>query len=329
VKNLTLKVKNFIQQQHLFFSGDTIIIGVSGGADSIALTSILHSLQYELGLQLHIAHYNHKLRRSSDADQKFVEQFAQNLNIPYTVEAWERGISFPKGSLEELARKKRLNFFTCLAKKKCAQAVALAHTENDQAETVLMRILRGSGLQGLRAMLPLKVIQNTLFVRPLLEIKRKDIEGYLTKHNISFRTDSTNKQTKFFRNKVRLKLLPLLQNEYNLNIREVLVNYSDSVSVDYEYLEQQTRKLFNRIIKKKTQKQLQIGLKLFLKQHKSLRRLFIRQCIEFLKGDRNRVTLTHMKEIEDMLENRPIGTVVHLPENVCLKKGQEVLYLYK
>ncbi len=329
MKNLTLKVKHFIQHNNLFSCGDTVIVGVSGGADSITLASVVHSLQYELGIHLHIAHYNHKIRRGSDADQKFVEQFAQSLNVPYTVEAWKRGGSFPRGSVEELAREKRFDFFVRLAKKEKAQAVALAHTENDQAETVLMRILRGTGLQGVRAILPLRDIHNVNFVRPLLEIKRKDIEQYLTRHKIFFRTDITNKQTKFFRNKIRLELLPLLKKEYNSNVEEVLLNFSANVAIDYEYLDLQAKKSFRRLVKKKSNNQIHFNLKSFVSQHKALRHMIIRHCIELLKGDRNGLTWAHMKEVEDMLQNRPMGSIVHLPQNICAKKAKNLLFLYK
>ena len=329
MKDLTLKVKNFIQSNNLFSYGDTIIIGVSGGADSISLAFILNSLRHELGIQIHIAHYNHKLRKDSDRDEAFVAEFAENLNIPYTIQSWNKKKSLSKGSIEELARIQRFNFFTCLAKTINADAVALAHTENDQAETVLMRILRGTGLQGIQAILPHRIINKTSFVRPLLEIKRKEIEQYLTKYKLSFRTDSTNNQTHFFRNQIRLELLPLLKNKYNSNIQEVLVNFSKNASVDYEYLDIQTQKVFNRLVIKNNKKQIELKLKPFLNQHRAIRHMLIRYSIGILKGDRNGLTLIHLNEAEDMLKNRPTGTIVHLPKSIKIKKKENILILYK
>jgi len=319
-------IKNFIIDQHLFSPGDRIMAGVSGGADSVALISILHALQYELGISLHIVHYNHKLRRGSNADQKFVEKLAARLNLPCTVECWEKKSTPSKGSLEELAREKRFDFFRRLAKQKKANAVALAHTENDLAETVLMRLLRGTGLQGIRGILPQRLIKGIKFVRPLLEVQRKAIEQYLAQNKISFRTDITNRQTKFFRNKVRLELLPVLEKEYNRSIKTVLANLSKTVAVDYEYMELQAQKVFERVTKsRRTSHCIEMELNSFRNAHKALQRMVIRQAIAHLKGNTNKLTLTHMKEVEDLIENRRDGAVVQLPIGMRVEKKLQYL----
>ena len=326
--HLTQKVRKKIKDNPLFVYGATIIVGTSGGPDSTALTHVLHNLQYELGFHLHIAHYNHHLHRSANTDQKFVEQLAEQLNIPCSIGHWSNPKALKKGSLEDAARQRRFHFFSRLAKKINTQAVVLAHTEDDLAETVLMRILRGSGLQGLRGILPTRKIGNVHYIRPLLTVKKDDILAFLKKKNIDYRIDPTNKRKEFFRNKIRLELLPLLSKQYNRNIKKILVNLADNITTDYSYLESQSQKLFTKLAKcSSNKKNVHIDLRLYSSQHPALKRMIIRNGIKQLKGDTNRLTLTHYREIEDFLQNRPQKSIVHLPRNISIRKDSRYLIL--
>jgi len=325
---LSQKVKKNIENIREFKRGNTVIVGVSGGPDSTALVHILHNLQYQLGFHLHIAHYNHHLRKGAHGDQKFVEKLSQQLNIPCSVGHWKHSKTFKKGSLEDISRQHRFQFFIHLAEKIKAHAIILAHTEDDLAETVLMRILRGTGLQGLRGILPQRKMGGINFTRPLLNIKKKDILTFLSNRNISYRIDPTNKDTKFFRNKIRLKLLPLLTKQYNSNLTEILNNLADNANTDYGYLEVQTQKLFSKLALQTTNKKgVRFNLKQFSKQHPALKRMLIRRGIEHLKGDTNRITLTHFREIDDLLNNRPKKTIIHLPQNIRARKDSQYLTL--
>jgi len=326
--HLTQKVKKKIQDNPLFVYGATIIVGTSGGPDSTALTHVLHNLQYELGFHLHIAHYNHNLHRSANVDQKFVEQLAEQLNVPCSVGKWDNPKALKKGSLEDAARQRRFQFFSRLAKKINAQVIVLAHTEDDLAETVLMRILRGSGLQGLRGILPVREIGNVHYIRPLLTVKKDDLLAFLKKKNIDYRIDPTNKRVKFFRNKIRLELLPLLSKQYNRNIKKILTNLADHITTDYSYLESQSQKLFTKLAKcSSNKKNVRIDLKLYSSQHPALKRMIIRNGIKQLQGSTNRLTLIHFREIEDFLQNRPQKATVHLPLNIRVRKDSKHLIL--
>jgi len=325
---LIQKVKINIQNISPLIRGATFIIGTSGGPDSTALAHILHHLQYELGFHIHIAHYNHNLHRNAKQDQKFVEKLAKQLNVPCSTGCWEHSKDLKKGSIEDAARRRRFQFFKRLAKKISARAVILAHTEDDQAETVLMRILRGTGLQGLRGILPNRKIDDVCYIRPLLSIKKKEILAFLKKKNISYRIDPTNIKTEFFRNKIRLELLPLLTTQYNHNIKKLLTNMADNISTDYSYLESQSRKIFTKLAKcSSDKKNIRIDLKLYSSQHPALKRMIIRTGIKQLKGNTNRITLTHLREIEDFLQNRPQKSTVHLPQNITIRKDSKYLIL--
>ena len=327
--NLVQKIQQTIQCYQLVKKTDTVVVAVSGGPDSVALLHVLFSLKYELGIQLHVAHFNHGLRRSAGIDEKFVVQLAKRLNLPCTT------ISLPftrkikaKGSIEEWAREVRFDFLMKVAREKKAAAIALGHTQDDLAETVMMRVLRGTGLQGLRSILPKREMNGYCFIRPLLEVRRREIESFLKEKKLRFRVDSSNRKTKFFRNKIRLNLFPLLEKKYNANIQEILAHLAYSAAYDYEYLELQGDILLKQIAKlSPSRSSISIGLKDFPKIHRSLKNMLIRLAIEKIKGDTNRLTFTHIREIEDLLITRPIGAVVHLPDEITVVKDRKYLRL--
>ncbi len=326
--SLIEKTKDYIQSNDLLHHGDTVIVGVSGGADSVSLLHILYSLRYDLGLQLHVAHYNHNLRRGANADTHFVAALTQKLNLPYSTQTWTHPQLRAKGSLEEIARKRRLHFFTTLAKKINAPAIALAHTQDDLAETVVMRILRGCGLQGIRAILPKREIEGHKIIRPLLGVKKKEIISYLKKNHIAFRVDPTNQQKKFFRNQIRLDLLPLIKKKYNPNIEETLSHLAQNAATDYDYLEKEAKQfLLSPKQWIKSTHQIKIDRPSFSRRHPAIQRMLIRLAIEQLKGDTNRLTLEHAKAIENLLAHQPAQTIIHLPNEILAHKTNHHLIL--
>ncbi|MBU4143171.1 tRNA lysidine(34) synthetase TilS, partial [Patescibacteria group bacterium] len=171
------KVKDTVKRYCLISPKDRIVVGVSGGPDSVALLHILNSLRYELKIGLHIAHLDHMLRKDSGKDREFVEALAAKMKLPLTVARINVAALAGKGSPEEIARNARLGFFFRVAREIKAHKIALAHNFDDQAETVLMRILRGSGLYGLSGILPKRDIAGFIIIRPLIETRRSDIES--------------------------------------------------------------------------------------------------------------------------------------------------------
>lgn len=316
------KFKETIEKHNLIQKGDTILIGVSGGPDSLALLLQLADLKTGLGLSLHIAHIDHNLRKDSRADASFVESWAKKLNIPISITRLNPEIKKKKGSPEELYRQERLNFFIQTASKIKANKVALGHNLDDQAETVLMRLLRGTGLSGLSGISVKRKIRGLTFIRPFLETNRKEIESFLKHKRVTPRIDSTNKEDIFFRNKIRHRLIPLLKKEYNKNITGLLANLAESVSYDYEYLEQAAKNTLKGA-------GLRLNLKKLSKLHPAILRLKIRQSIALIQGDTRRISFRHIKELEDLLNNRPIGSIVDLPKGTAVQKTRNTLRFYK
>ncbi|OGX08597.1 MAG: tRNA lysidine(34) synthetase TilS [Omnitrophica WOR_2 bacterium GWA2_37_7] len=323
---LSDKIKGYILSNGLITPGEKVIIGVSGGPDSITLAHILFKLQYDLDIQLHIAHYNHNLRKGSKADQKFVEELAVKLNIPFSTDSWKNADAIKKGSIEELARDQRLVFFKKVAKQQGTRTIALAHTEDDLAETVLMRILRGAGLNGIRGILPKRKVNGLTFIRPFLGLSRKEIESYINKNKLLFKIDPTNNQSIFYRNKIRLNLLPLIEKQYSPNIKHLLSNLSKNISADFDYLEIQTEKAFKKHAQiSKNNNCIKFELDELQKQHTAIKRMLLRSSIEYLKGNTNRLTLKHMDEIEELILKGPNKAIVNLPGNIIIQKSQKLL----
>ncbi|MBI3314587.1 MAG: tRNA lysidine(34) synthetase TilS [Candidatus Omnitrophica bacterium] len=323
--NLTSRVLNFIRKEGLVKPGSLLVLGVSGGADSVFLAHCLHRLRHELSVRLHIAHFNHRLRKSSDRDQKFVEDLARHLNVPITVANRRGHLGFPKLS-EDAARRKRFAFFAKVAAATGAEAVVLAHTANDLAETVVMRLLRGTGLYGLRGILAQRRMGDVTFIRPLIGVTRSSIESYLRKHKLDHCVDETNARPVYLRNKVRLELMPYLS-RLNPRIHSVLVDMAHTALDDYDYLEAQARQRLKESVVSSSQR-VKIRIKNFTASHPSLRRLLLRLAFERLAGDTRQLTRAHVLGVEDMVKGGPCGAEVHWPRSVVVTRTRDFIEIH-
>ncbi|MFA5088733.1 MAG: tRNA lysidine(34) synthetase TilS [Candidatus Omnitrophota bacterium] len=315
--DLIKRVKETIKKKELIKPQDHILAGVSGGPDSIALVCILQNIRHEFGFKLSVGHINHGLRKSSETDQVFVQKFCQRLGLDCFTSRLDIASRKQEGSLEEIARDERFRSLCQLAKKIKANTIALGHTQNDLAETVLMRILRGTGLLGLRGISPKHDRKGITIIRPLLETRRADIESFLRTRGILSRLDPTNRQTKFFRNKIRLRLLPLLKKQYNHNIEEVLTHLAHNSAADYDFLAEQAKKHYRKMIPTpRYQTKRLLPLAGLLKIHASMRRMILRLAIEELKNNGKPLSSRHIQEIESLMTIKPKGTVVDLPNDI-------------
>lgn len=321
--NFEDRISEFIRLNKLIVSRGLILVAVSGGADSMALMLILASLRHKLGIQLQGVHFNHRFRSQAGEDERFVAQWCKNLKIPLTIGRRQGG----KIRLlsENDAREMRFEFFIKTATRLKAQSVALAHTRNDLAETVLMRLMRGSGLYGLRAILPRRCIEGIVFIRPLMGVNRTDVENYLKARKVPFCTDDTNSQTMYERNKVRLKLLPLLAREYNPQIINALSDLAATAGDDYDFLSQHARSQFKKICIV-SGKKVKIDLKGIRRQHPAIRRLLFRQMSESLTKGLVGLTFEHIQALEKLAESGNLG-MVDLPDHLRVLKTNKFLEL--
>lgn len=318
------KFRDTVKKHGLIKKGEKILVALSGGPDSVALLYLLIGLKYEYKLGLHIAHLDHMLRKDSAKDAEFIRKLGKRLKIPVTCEGINIKEIAKKGSVEEVARNARLGFLFKAAKDIKADRIALGHNLDDQAETVLMRILRGTGLYGLSGIAPSRNIAGFNIIRPLIEIKRREIEAFLKRKKIKARIDISNAKDIYFRNRIRNSLIPLLEKKYNKNIKEVLANLAQSAASDYDYLAQAADKA-KMALKVKNG----YSVEKLQKRHPAIRRMIIRKAIARVKGDTRRITFQHIREVEDLILNRPVNSIVDLPKGISVIKKKSLSFYLK
>ena len=244
------KVNQYIREQRLVQPGERIAAAVSGGADSVALLRLLLELREELGIVVCVAHFHHQIRGpEADDDQQFVAELAGKFSLELhsgsaDVPAYARD---HKLSLESAARELRHRWFAELVRDRRADKIATAHTLDDQAETVLMRILRGTGVRGLAGIAPEQ--KDKHLVRPFLSVSRSDIEAYLKSMEQPWRTDSSNRDLSHTRNRVRHLLLPLLEKDFNPSIRQTLAELAEVAQWEDEYWRNELESLLPRLVR--------------------------------------------------------------------------------
>ena len=252
---LKKQVADVIREYNLFNKNDRLLIGVSGGPDSAALLSLVYNTNrinppYS---SIFIAHLNHSIRgRESDEDEQFVCTLAEKYDVSLISEKRDIGeiARERKVSLEEAARDERYKFFESAAERVGANVIAVGHNADDNAETILHRIIRGTGITGISGIRPkrkLTPISTVSLVRPLLFIWRKDIIAYLKEENLPYRVDSTNIEKDKLRNRIRMELIPHLEENYNVKIKKSLVTLGETAVQNCDYLEAKSEVLFKDV----------------------------------------------------------------------------------
>ena len=301
------KVVETIKKYKLIESGEKIAVGVSGGPDSISLINILNEIKVEnilnYNFDLIVAHINHKIRKEADLDQKFVENYCKQKNIKCYVksENVNKKAENEKIGTEEAGRKLRYNFFNEILEKEKANKIATAHTSNDNAETILMNIIRGSGTTGLKGITP---IRDNLYIRPLIEANRDEIEEYCKKNNLDPRIDKTNFENIYTRNKIRNILIPCIKKEFNPNIIEVLNRLSKISREENEYFQKITKKTYKEIlIQEENKKQIILDLKKFNNNDIVIKNRIVLYTINRLLGNSQGIEKIHINDIIKLCNN--------------------------
>jgi len=235
---LLAKLLQFVRKHQLIQPGDRVGVAVSGGADSVALLRALLEVRSELGCILSVVHLHHGLRGpDADADADFVQHLAAEHHLEFHFERRDVAAlaTVNKLSIEAAGRRARLEFFAALKTRNVLDKVATAHTANDQAETVLLKFLRGAGTRGLAGIYPHSEQSGATIIRPLLDVTREEVETYLRDLKQSWREDATNRSPEFLRNRVRHELLPLLERDFNPAILSVLGNTAAIAREEQDY----------------------------------------------------------------------------------------------
>lgn len=320
------RILETIKNYNMIVEGDRVVVGVSGGPDSVCLLNILNSLKNSLNIKLYIAHIEHGFRgKASIEDAEFVKQLGHQMGI----EVFIKYIDVPKFieesglSPEEAAREVRYDFYNQVLTKVGGNKVALGHNLDDQIETLIMRFLRGTGTKGLGGISP---VRGDKFIRPLIETSRDDIMKFLNENNIKYRIDKTNLEDIYHRNSIRLRLIPLLEKEYNPNLKQTLARMVRIIREDNLYLEELAEIEYIKRSSKKRE-----GIFLRELNIKSLpfpikTRVMLKGIEEF-KGSTKDVGLGHVLDVIALLESGTVGARVMLPEKMVIEKIYDGIYI--
>ncbi len=308
-----------ICQAEKIFSVNKIVVAVSGGADSLALADLINRARHRFKLNFCIAHFEHGLRgQDSLDDANFVESFAKDLGIEFFCESGDVAnfAQENKISVETAARKLRYEFLSRVRHRLNFDAIALAHHANDQAETILMRLMRGSSLDGLSAMQFCASSSYGLLIRPLLRFKKSELENYCRERNLIPRVDATNFDAIATRNKIRLELLPSLEN-FNPAIVETLCRFGETAAVESDFINAETERIYPAVVKDK-----KVLRDEFLKLHMALQRGVIKKFIAETCGDVKDLGFVHFEALRKVLANNLSGAELPKDFRADLKRGR-------
>jgi tRNA(Ile)-lysidine synthase len=327
-------VLRFIQRHKLLSSGDRVLVAVSGGPDSVALLHLLYDLRDELALHLEVAHMQHGVRgEEAREDARFVAELADKLGLPFHL----KEVDLPKikstagkGNLEALGRDQRYRFFAAVARDRKLPIIATAHTEDDQAETVLMWLLRGAGLKGLGGMSPMLPYDREgiepdirlAVIRPLLDTSRVDIEAYLSERGLKFRLDSSTRDPSVLRNWIRLELMPQLKAKTDRRVPSRLARQAELVRDEESFLQELAGAALDRI---RTPEGIDRGA--LLAHNKALQRRLLRLWIEEVRGHLRGLDFQHIDAFLALIAEGPPQSRLAIPGGWELVKEYETLRL--
>lgn len=327
--DLLHRVRVNLYRHRMVERGRKVMVAVSGGPDSVALLHILYLLKEELEISLHVAHLNHMFRGAeSEADALFVADMAERYGLPATVESLDVPAYRDQNRLsgQVAAREVRYRFFYETANRVGAYKVALAHQADDQAETILINFLRGTGITGLKGISP---VREGIYIRPLLTVRRSEIERYCDEMSLSFRQDSSNIKPVYTRNRVRMNLMPLLEREYNPGLVPALLRLGEICREEDSYLEEQAEKAYQDALQAAAAGRVVLRLDSLRGTPVAIRRRVLRRAWQFLTGELKNLAFQHAEAALDLLYGGATGSRAVLPGNVVAVRSYNTLELIK
>jgi tRNA(Ile)-lysidine synthase len=297
----------------MFKVGEKIIVAVSGGPDSICLLHLLNSIKEEFRLEMYAAHVNHCLRgEESEGDEVYVRSFCDSIGIPLYSKKVDINeyAKVKKLSSETAGREVRYSFFKELSEELKADKIALAHNANDQAETMLMRIMRGTGIEGLKGIKP---VREGVYIRPILFLTRKEIEKYCKENQLNPRIDSSNLQNIYNRNKIRLELIPYIQENFNKDIILSLNRLSMLITADNDFIEHESELRYDKY-RKRDHERITL-IKEAFKENEAIVTRMVRMAIRDLTGNLNNLEAKHVYDVVS-LQTQGTGKIIMLPGGI-------------
>lgn len=327
------KVLDTINKYKMINRNDRVVIGVSGGPDSMTLLNILNNLKEKLNIKIYVAHINHMIRQEADEETEYVKEFCAKIGVEFFVKRIkvEEEAKRMKIGTEEAGRNIRYNFFEEVAKKVGANKIATAHNENDNVETVLMNLIRGTSISGLKG---IEKVRDGRYIRPIIECKRNEIEEYCNENNIEAKHDKTNDENIYTRNKIRNLLIPYLQKEFNSNVIESINRLSNLAAEEREFINKIVEREYNRLLISTYEKTSEINnditktiildLKEFNKLDKVIKSNLILYTISKIDGKKAGIEKIHIEDIIKLCSNN-IGNKYLSPKKgikIYVRKGK-------
>lgn len=318
------KVKQYIESNRMLSKGEKVVLGVSGGADSVCLFFVLLALSDIYQLELHVVHVNHMIRgKEADADQEYVESICKENDVPFhfvkeDVKCYAKEHHL---SEEEAGRNIRYQAFERVREEYNCDVIAVAHNSNDCAETMLFQLVRGSGLTGLTGI----PVMRDRIIRPLLCVTRKEIEQYLNEASIPYQTDATNLQTEYTRNKIRLHVLPYLEENINSQAIPHIVKSAQLLKEVEEFIEKQTNVCYNKMVRYK-EGRYYFDREEFLNEDIVIRKSIVREILRNLSGQLKNIESIHIEDICG-LATKGVGKKIDLPYDIVAYNDYKYLIL--
>lgn len=334
-KAFLTNLADWLEVRKLLTPGGGWVLGVSGGLDSTLLARAMFELNRasELGWKLHIAHLHHGLRgRGADQDARFVEQLAGELGLPVTIERADVADEARRGggSLEEVGRRKRYEFLERVALATGCEYVAVAHHADDDAETILHRIFRGTGLRGLAGMPAVRAIQpgsRVLLVRPFLHIRRAVLEQMAGELKLAYRTDETNADTQYTRNLLRHEIIPLLEQQVNPGVIDAVLRLAEQARWLSTYLEDAAERTYESLVISEEPGHVVLNIRALLAKQRIIQAEVLRRAISLVVGREQDLSFVHIDAVLRLAAEAASGKEIHLPGQVTARKVYERLEL--
>ena len=322
-------VRETIEKYRMVKRGDKVLVSCSGGPDSVALTYILASLSERLKISLHIVYVNHNLRRDEvEGEKRFIRRFGKRLSLPYTIRSINaRGFAKRKKlNIQDAARELRYKILVGIARKIGASKIALGHTASDQVETVILHLIRGSGIPGLGGMFPTRDLgeigikgRNIRIIRPVIDLWRHEIADFLKKEKLDFCKDSSNEKLIYLRNKVRKRLLPILRKEYNPEIDRAILRLGEVAREEVDYWRNRARSTLNRVVKKEGGEKILFDLKAFNRYNKFPRKVLLYYLFE------GQVNFSDINIIDEFAKIKRANAQIQLKKGLFVRKEHNQL----
>jgi len=324
------KIVKTIKKYNLIENKDKLILGVSGGPDSMAMLAILNEIKKDekinLNFEITVAHINHMIRKEAKKDEEYVKKYCEKNRIEF----YSKSIDVQKLAhtnkigTEEAGRIARYEFFNQVLEKTNANKIAIAHNKNDKVETIIMNAMRGSGISGLKGI----EAKRGKYIRPLIECERFEIEKYCEEQELNPRIDQTNFENEYTRNKIRNIVIPYVKQEFNPNIISTLNRLSELVSEEEDYIEKQVKLAYENLLIEKQEKQIVLDLKKFNSQEKVIKSRLVLYTIARLFGNTKGIEKIHIEDIIKLCQNN-IGNKFLTPNKKIkvLVKNHKIYFL--